>query len=332
MRAKRKPLAKKRLGRSTSKKLIFASASAAVKFVIAKGLALPLTETAAPALKAEAGAPILIVTGPKSISIKAGSKIGSCTFKKATPVKMPSVGLDIGADYGIALKSKSPIAKKLTSAPSKGIFAGFHFAPGSNAVADRGGDDKPAINPCSVWDHGFRPKCADPRGMTFVEAGKFWVDIYLLAADHLVKGTSRYGVTIADGNDLPEDPKGDRFSRCDYAAVSAVMAHHGKGLLAPEEFYAMATGVTENSSAKADPRVTGLDAAHTSKFGVIQATGNLWAWGHDGTEQKRASIFGGSWWDGDYAGSRFADVALDWRGSSDVGLGARGRSDHLQPG
>jgi hypothetical protein len=331
MTTKRRSSVKKRLGRSVSKKFTFASASAAAKFVIAKGLALPLTETAVPVLKAEAGAPILIITGPKSISIKAGSKIGGCTFKKATPAKMPSAGLEIGADYGITLMGKTLVAKKLISAPGKGVFAGFHFAPGGNAAADRGGDDKPAINPCSVWDTNFRPKCCNPCGMAFVESGKFWVDIYLLAADHLAEGTSRYGVTIADGNDLPEDPKGGRFARCDYAAVSAVMAHHGKGLLAPEEFYTMATGVTERSSAKDDPCVTGLDAARTSKFGVMQATGNLWAWGHDGTKQKWASVFGGSWWGGGDAGSRCAHVACNWPDYSSESIGARGRSDHLQP-
>ena len=44
----------------------------------------------------------------------------------------------------------------------------------------------------------------------------------------------------------------------------------------------------------------------------------------------RASLFGGSWISGDYAGSRTASVA-NWPGDSDDNVGARGRSDPLKP-
>ena len=47
--------------------------------------------------------------------------------------------------------------------------------------------------------------------------------------------------------------------------------------------------------------------------------------------QPRASIFGGSWINGSDAGSRCAGVG-SWPVHSDGDLGARGRSDHLQPG
>lgn len=47
--------------------------------------------------------------------------------------------------------------------------------------------------------------------------------------------------------------------------------------------------------------------------------------------QPRASIFGGSWWNGGSAGSRCAGVD-HWADHSDGGLGARGRSDHLNLG
>jgi hypothetical protein len=42
---------------------------------------------------------------------------------------------------------------------------------------------------------------------------------------------------------------------------------------------------------------------------MMQATGNLYVWGHDGDpDTPRASLFGGDWDDGEFAGSRCADV------------------------
>ena len=137
----------------------------------------------------------------------------------------------------------------------------------------------------------------------------------------------------ADGNDRPTDPAtGEPFRRFDYAAACGVMKHHGKGLLSFEEFALAAYGVTEKTAANDDPHHTGLDAARTSKFGLMQATGNMWVWGHDGDpDEPRASILGGSWWYEDDAGSRCANLDY-WAGHSGEGLGARGRSDHLQLG
>lgn len=111
-----------------------------------------------------------------------------------------------------------------------------------------------------------------------------------------------------------------------------MLASHGKGLLSIEEFFAAAYGVTEKSADKGDPDMTGLDAPRTSKFGLMQATGNMWVWGHDGDpDEPRASSFGGSWISGDLAGSRYAYVGV-WPEYSSDDLGARGRSDHLQLG
>ena len=45
--------------------------------------------------------------------------------------------------------------------------------------------------------------------------------------------------------------------------------------------------------------------------------------------QPRASMFGGSWINGDDAGSRYANVAYNWPENSNDNLGARGRSDDL---
>ena len=158
----------------------------------------------------------------------------------------------------------------------------------------------------------------------------FWADIYLLGVNHLTDGTSKLGVTIADGDSPPQNLEGGHFDELDYATAVAVMKHHGKGLLSIEEFFAAAFGVTEKTVHKGDPSITKLDAARTSKFGLMQATGNLWVWGHDGDpDEPRPSIFGGSWFVDDSAGSRQASVD-NWAGHSGENLGARGRSDHLQ--
>jgi hypothetical protein len=215
------------------------------------------------------------------------------------------------------------------------VIGGFHFTPGGSASARAGGDDIPAINPFSVWDRNFRPACADPRGMVRVESATikpFWCDIYLTGVAHFSMGTSKLGVPIADGDDCPVDPStGKAFRKFDYDTACKVMAHHGKGLLSFEEFACAAIGVTEKTAAASKPKITKLDAARTSRFGLMQATGNMWVWGHDGDpDEPRASLFGGSWIVADNAGSRYAVVDF-WPGSSSGSIGARGRSDHLQP-
>lgn len=277
-------------------------------------------------IKPDADSPCLLVTGRETLSVKAGTIFGGVAFDRDTPV-YSSAPLEAGRDYIVAMSHGSPTVAALEGPPAKDghHIGGFHSAPGAS---------RPAINPCSVWDINFRPACPDPRGMALVQrpdGKKFWADIYLLGRNHLTDGTSKCGVTIADGNDPPQNPAGGYFPKLDYATAVTVMRHHGKGLLAPEDFYAAASGVTENSSANSDPRVTGLDAARSSKFGLMQATGNMWVWGHDGDpDTPRASFFGGAWWDGGGAGSRYAGVACDWPGNSSGGVGARGRGDHLQ--
>jgi len=289
------------------------------------------SETASPLSKPDPNRTALIVTGPRSIAIRAGTTFDGRLFKTDTAVSMPPT-LAAGADYAVTVANGEAAAFLLDAPPvASSYLGGFHFAPGGNAAARAGGDDVPAINPCSLWDVNFRPACADPRGMTLVEGpnGKFWCDIYLLGVDHLEHGTSRLGATIADGNDLPM--LGEReASQLDYETAVKVMTHHGKQLLALDEFFAATFGVTEKTSCGRDPKKTKLDAPRTSKWGVIQATGNLWVWGHDGDpDEPRASIFGGSWLGGGGAGSRCASVDY-WPDSSDGSLGARGRSDHLQ--
>ena len=189
----------------------------------------------------------------------------------------------------------------------------------------------PAINPCSLWDVAFRPACADPRGMTLVTttAWPFWCDIYLTGVNHLLAGTSRFGETIADGDDCPLDAKGKPTRRFDYATAIAVMAAHGKRLLHIEEFFAAAYGVAERTAIGRNPKATVLDPPRTSRAGLIQATGNLWTWGDDGDpDQPSAVVLGGGFGYGAFSGSRASgwDVAASY---SYGYVGARGCCDPL---
>ena len=293
-----------------------------------------IEETTAVLAKADPNSPVFELTGRDSLVIKVGTSFGGFNFPEGQAVAMPIDGLESGADYAVTIVDGIAAAFRVDAPPvATSYIGGFHFAPGGNATAREGGDEIPAINPFSLWDLNFRPLCPDPRGMVLVQApgGAFWCDIYLTGADCASEGTSRLDVTIADGDDCPKDAAGNRYKRFDYETAVAVMAAHGKELLSIEEFFAAAFGVTEKTTHSDDPETTKLDASRTSKYGLMQATGNMWVWGHDGDpDTPRASIFGGSWICGGYAGSRYANVD-DWPGVSDGGLGARGRSDHLQP-
>jgi hypothetical protein len=283
--------------------------------------------------KSDVATPVLKVLGPMVIALKGGTVLAAGPLAEDLILALPEGGLIAGTDYGVGDIGAAPVIVPLTG-PSfvADMIGGFHVAPGGNATARAGGDLMPAINADSLWDCNFRPACRDPRGMALVDSprGRFWCDIYLLGRDHLINGTSKLGVTIADGDDAPQNPAGGYFDELDYATAEAVMKHHGKGLLSAEEFFAAAYGVTEKSAHNGDPETTQLDAARTSRFGLMQATGNLLVWGTDGDpDLPRPSIFGGSWFSGSLAGSRFATLG-DWPESSGGVLGARGRSDHLQ--
>jgi len=285
--------------------------------------------------KTNPNAPAIIATGAQQISILAGTVLGGFHFGADTAVDIAPDLLQPGRDYAVTVADGRISVTELSSPTlADDVLGGFHFAPGGNAAARNGGDTTPAINPYSIWDRNFRPACDDPRGMTRVEleGGKaFWCDIYLTAAEHSL-GTSRFGATIADGDDIPQKAGDKEFDSFDYEAAKAVLAHHGKGLLNIYEFFAAAIGVTEKSAPRRDPKTTKLDAPRTSKWGVMQATGNMWVWGTDGDpDMPRASIFGGSWLYGGYAGSRYAYLGY-WPDCSRDSFGARGRSDHLQLG
>jgi len=292
--------------------------------------------------RADTSVPILYTSGREAVSIRAGTviRIDGREHAFAEDIALSVAGTLVpGYDYGVGIHDDGkPFVTVVTPANPirQGFIAGFHFAPSGNAEANAGGDGVPAINPNSIWDLGFRPACADPRGMALVELGggkRIWADIYLLGVDHK-NGTSRCGVTIADGRDRPERLDGNgTFSRLDYPTAVEIYAHHGKRLLGAEEFFAAAYGVKERCSRDDEPTKTGtLDdgaARFVSRCGLFDTTGTMWQWGADGhPDDPRPSLFGGSWILGSGAGSRFAYLVYPADHSSDR-LGARGACDHL---
>ena len=297
------------------------------------------SKSAAPILlKADQTTPALAIAADGAgIIIKAGTTFQGRSFDGREVIPFPESSRVPGSDYAVALlKGGGAEIVRLTSADlGSDMLGGFHYAPGGNASARAGGDTVPVINTYSLHDLNFRPACPDPRGMALIEqthGRKFWCDIYLLGVDHVANGTSKFGVTIADGNERPINPAtGKPFKKLDYETAVAVMAHHGKQLLSFEEFADAMIGVTEKTSIGSDPEVTKLDALRTSRFGIMQATGNMYVWGHDGDpDEPRASIFGGSWWGGGNAGSRRANLDY-WSDNSNDNIGARGRSDDRFP-
>ena len=298
-------------------------------------------------------------TGAGTAQIKAGTKVDVVgtlvTFASATSITMPT--LTAGTDYAVWVKDDATIqaTTNFSSAPGAGNWrkiGGFHYAPGGNATARAGGDTTPAINAYSFWDITFRPACQDPRGMTLV-ADSFWTDIYLLGVDHLTNGTSKYNVTIADGSSPPKIPTkfggngSTAYGTLNWWEGAEVLQAWGKRYPTYDQFAALAFGTTEASSFGTDPGTTVLNAAYTSQWGCMQASGVMWVWGADfgggaaaagwitntggrgDTYQlENAVLFGGSWGNAANSGSR----ASNWSGSptsSSSYIGVRAVCDHL---
>ena len=278
----------------------------------------------------QSGLPIFRAEGRDRLFLRAGAQIAGADSRADAEAEIALPALAAGMDYLVRSDAGALVAAP-AGADLADAIGGFHFAPGGNASARSGGDDVPAINPFSIWDAGFRPAC-DPRGMALVDlpgGRRLWVDIYLLGVDHARDGTSRHGATIADGYmNKPKKPDGDRQNSLDFPTAVDIYAGHGKRLLTYDEFRAAAFGVTEKSSADDKPKTAALDAARTSRFGLMQATGNLWVWGTDGDpDEPRPSVFGGSWIDGRDAGSRCARLGR-WPDDSSESISARGCRDH----
>jgi len=283
--------------------------------------------------------PIFALAG-QSLAVLAGTRIGFGDQVVAFDADQLLAGPDqfeVGQDYEIALNPDGALSIHIVGLAgnyARPVVGGFHFAPGGNAFSGReGGSTTPGINTHSIWDQGFRPACPEPRGMAFVSGdgiAPFWADLYLTARNHTTAGTSRFGAEIADGyKALPDKPGDGEFEKLDYAAAQAIAAQHGKRLMSFVEFAAAAYGVEERSADGEKANYAGLSSPRTSKFGLMQATGQRWIWGHDGDpDDPRASIFGGSWFGGRDAGSRYAHLVLWPERSGDV-FGLRLASDHL---
>ena len=279
------------------------------------------------------------------------------TVASGTSITMPT--LTAGTDYAIWLETDGDLVATTdhTSPPTANArkVGGFHYAPGGNATAQSGGNTTAQINEYSFWDLNWKPACPDPRGMTLVGGG-FWVDIYLTGVDAITNGSSKYNVTMADGSSPPKVPTmfgGDgstTYGSYTWFEAQELATAFGKRTMTQIEFMSAAYGTTEASSVGSDQVSTVLNAAYTSKWGVIQATGVLYVWGRDrggaystagwnantegrGSEYNapNAVRFGGNWLDGSNSGSRCSN----WLGAasdSASSFGSRFACDHLQLG
>ena len=121
----------------------------------------------------------------------------------------------------------------------------------------------------------------------------------------------------------------------------------GKRLASYQEYAALAFGTTEASSIGADQNTTQLNASYTSKWGIMQSTGVIDVWGSNfgggaagaswavntngrgSTYQlPNTAIFGGNWFAGANAGSRYS-VWNSAPAGSNTYISGRGVCDHL---
>lgn len=277
------------------------------------------------------------------------------TIASGTSIIMPT--LSAGTDYAIWAKTDGTLeaTSNHTSPPTANArkVGGFHYAPGGNAAAQAGGNTTPQINEYSFWDLKFRPACPDPRGMTLIGGG-YWVDIYLTGVDAITNGSSKYNVTMADGSSPPKIPTmfggngSTTYGNYTWFEAMELATAFGKRCPTQQEFMSAMYGTTEASSIGTDQGSTILNAAYTSKWGVIQSTGVLWVWGiarggpyagaswNANTEGRgseynapNAAIFGGYWYYTSVSGSRCSlwnNAASDSGGS----VGSRFVADHFQ--
>jgi hypothetical protein len=181
-------------------------------------------------------------------------------------------------------------------------IGGFHLAPGGNAPlqGSSGGDDTPQINEHSFYDVKFHPASRYMHGMTLVDHGAFWADIYLLNRRHLDYGTSRYGQELATAGNPPKiavdfggnEDASSYYDQMSWWAANEIAHAWGKRLPSYGESCAYAYGVVENTNAggtiadRAGQNASNGTStvnwpAFTSCWGVIQATGTLWVYGSD---------------------------------------------------
>lgn len=263
-----------------------------------------------------------------------------------TAISLPT--LTAGNDYAIYATTDGRLVADLNWSAPSGEPAGTTRKIGGFHVALTG-----EVLEYSLWDINYRPTCPDPRGMVCIN-GMFWADIYLLGVNHHIDGTSRAGVTIADGASPPKIPAiyggngSTAYGSLTWFETQDVLQSHGKRCPSWAEFSMLAFGVTEATAVGADPVTTKHDSARRSRWGVEQATGNMWVWGADVQANTggaweaitggRGSVFhsgvtavllGADWDNGAYSGSRSALWNLSPSFSRGY-IGGRGLSDHLR--
>ncbi len=263
-----------------------------------------------------------------------------------TAISLPT--LTAGNDYAIYATTDGRLVADLNWSAPSGEPAGTTRKIGGFHVALTG-----EVLEYSLWDINYRPTCPDPRGMVCIN-GMFWADIYLLGVNHHIDGTSRAGATIADGASPPKIPAiyggngSTAYGSLTWFETQDVLQSHGKRCPSWAEFSMLAFGVTEAAAVGADPVTTKHDSARRSRWGVEQATGNMWVWGADVQANAngawgaitggRGSVFhsgvtavllGAGWDSGAYSGSRSAgwNTSPSYSGGN---IGARGLSDHLR--
>lgn len=303
-------------------------------------------------LKTNTSAPAWVKSGSALITSQAITySIAGVAHDIAASVAITLPALTAGSDYAIYATTDGRLLADLNWSAPAGEPAGTTRKLGGFHVALTG-----EISAYSLWDLNYRPSCPDPRGMVCIN-GMFWADIYLLGVNHHVDGTSRANVTIADGASPPKIPTiyngngSTAYPDLTWFVAQDVLQSHGKRCPSWAEFSMLAFGVSEGESVGADPVTTKHDAPRRSRWGIEQATGNLWVWGADNAgitgetaaaswqaitggrgsvyvATVRAVLLGASWDGAGYSGSRSAY----WYSSPSVShgsIGVRGLSDHL---
>lgn len=237
-----------------------------------------------------------LVIGPYGVlQVDAGVSVNGFNYS-GSAVSLPT--LVAGEDYKVYVGANgTPFALHYDSVPSdpdSALFSGFHYSPGGLATdVGTGGTAIAQINPFSMWDIKFCPDSESPRGMTKIGHLPVWADIYFCNVNHHALGTSRNNQLIATGSKPPE--RAYDFGGAGSAKYVGnlmwnyweVLAQHGKRPGTYREHCMSAFGVKENIGRGSHPQKTGLgtdniglnapDHFFTSKWGVIQSTGCVWA-------------------------------------------------------
>ena len=159
---------------------------------------------------------------------------------------------------------------------------------------------------------------------------------------------------MADGSSPPKIPTmfggngSTTYGSYTWFEAMELATSFGKRCPTQQEFMSAMYGTTEASSVGSDQGSTILNAAYTSKWGVVQSTGVLYIWARDrggpfagaswnantegrGSEYNapNAAILGGNWNDTSNSGSRCSNWNIAASDSVNV-IGSRFCCDHLQ--